>query len=625
MLRKVSASMASALIALTVVFWGGCEKNNPVNNVDPAVALCTLTVNCLPVDGGMVARSSTKTAYNVGDTVTLMAAAAEGYVFSGWTGAVTSKDIAAKVIMDSNKTVSANFELQEIAPPVDTAAPPSAATYMLTIAVMPNNGGMVTCSPSKTVYNAGETVTVMATVSDGYTFTGWSGASTSTDVATKIVMDGDKAILANFKKQNTTPIDTISPVDTATPPPTITYTLTTAVMPTNAGTVTCLPSKAAYNPGDTVTVTAAAAAGYTFTGWSGASTSADVTAKVVMDSAKTVMANFKKSDIDVPKDTSKYVLTTTVVPANYGKVVREPDLDVYPAGTVVRLTAIAESEDYVFTTWGGDITVFWPTATTEVTMDGDVNLTANFEPFMYALTVTINPSIRGGTVSRSPDQTKFLPGTQVTLTAVARTGYTFTGWWDRSDNTVSTTAKTITITMNNNRTIFATFEEFTYKTAKIGEQVWMAENLNKSTTSGSWCYENSPDSCNKYGRLYSWETAKAACPAGWHLPTRQEWQTLVDYAGGNDIAGQKLKAKRYWKNDGNGTDNYGFSALPGGSFSKHGDFFRSNGITGFWWTATEYGNGFKYYRSIVGDENKVYEETFGSDLEGGMSVRCIQD
>jgi len=99
-----------------------------------------------------------------------------------------------------------------------------------------------------------------------------------------------------------------------------------------------------------------------------------------------------------------------------------------------------------------------------------------------------------------------------------------------------------------------------YKTVKIGEQVWMAENLNWEGT-GCW-YNNSPILGNTFGRLYTWDEALKAVPPGWHLPTDDEWQKLVDFAGGGRIAGGKLRAKDGW--DGNGTDDFGFSALPGG-------------------------------------------------------------
>jgi len=104
-----------------------------------------------------------------------------------------------------------------------------------------------------------------------------------------------------------------------------------------------------------------------------------------------------------------------------------------------------------------------------------------------------------------------------------------------------------------------------YRTVKIGSQVWMAENL-AYAAEGSKCYNNEESNCEKYGRLYDWDTAMKSCPAGWHLPSREEWQTLVDFAGGGKIAGEKLKAKSGWNDyegkSGNGTDEYSFLGYP---------------------------------------------------------------
>jgi uncharacterized protein (TIGR02145 family) len=154
-----------------------------------------------------------------------------------------------------------------------------------------------------------------------------------------------------------------------------------------------------------------------------------------------------------------------------------------------------------------------------------------------------------------------------------------------------------------------------YRAVKIGGKTWMAHNLNYQTGK-SWCNGNDKSNCDKYGRLYDWNTAKTACPAGWHLPSRKEWNGLVTAAGGEDIAGEKLNA--------NGTDDFGFSALPGGGFAVLGGDFDDGGFTdvgmgGYWWTATEGGSGFAYYYQAI-----VYENEYGSK-HAGMSVRCVKN
>jgi len=160
----------------------------------------------------------------------------------------------------------------------------------------------------------------------------------------------------------------------------------------------------------------------------------------------------------------------------------------------------------------------------------------------------------------------------------------------------------------------------TYKTVTIGNQTWMAENLNYEAE-GSKCYNNDPANGQKYGRLYKQETAKKACPPGWHLPSWDEWQELVNFAGG-EIAGKKLKATNGWIGNGNGTDEYGFAALPGGSGS-YDDRFSFVGMYGYWWTAKK-DSPIKAYFRFMDDH---YESVgWDNDLDSKLrSVRCIKD
>jgi uncharacterized protein (TIGR02145 family) len=168
----------------------------------------------------------------------------------------------------------------------------------------------------------------------------------------------------------------------------------------------------------------------------------------------------------------------------------------------------------------------------------------------------------------------------------------------------------------------------TYKTVVIGGKAWMAENLN-IVTEGSWCYDNKESNCEKYGRLYNWKAAKTACPAGWRLPSRKEWGDLAKAAGGSGKygaggkkAGKKLKSTYGWNNNGNGADNFGFSALPGGSRDTNGDFLNA-GYYGHWWTATEGNAGGAYYRFMHYDYDYVNE--LNNDKGRGFSVRCREE
>jgi len=177
-----------------------------------------------------------------------------------------------------------------------------------------------------------------------------------------------------------------------------------------------------------------------------------------------------------------------------------------------------------------------------------------------------------------------------------------------------------------------------YKYVKIGEQEWMAENLNFNA-SGSKCYSNLESNCEIYGRLYTWATANEVCPTGWHLPSKAEWTTLADVVGGeySDGSGNKLKAiSNLWETvtnpnllEGNpakyaGTDDYGFSALPGGS--SNGSTFSTLGRSTSWWSTDvpSINPNSAYYASV--DYNTTYFSANSSSYKTNLnSVRCLKD
>jgi uncharacterized protein (TIGR02145 family) len=161
---------------------------------------------------------------------------------------------------------------------------------------------------------------------------------------------------------------------------------------------------------------------------------------------------------------------------------------------------------------------------------------------------------------------------------------------------------------------------YTGRTVTLGGNVWMAENLNRATAD-SKCYDNDASNCITYGRMYTWDDAMNACPSGWHLPDTTDWRALVNAAGESFSAGKKLKSTSGWKDDGNGTDDYGFTALPGG-YTKDG-FFKNKGESGWWWTSEECGETCRRQMTAHYDE-----EGFGL---GGINkqtlcyVRCVKD
>ena len=192
-----------------------------------------------------------------------------------------------------------------------------------------------------------------------------------------------------------------------------------------------------------------------------------------------------------------------------------------------------------------------------------------------------------------------------------------------------------------------------YKTVKIGDQVWMAENLNFETSASS-CYNDSTEYCKKYGRLYTWAAAvgksedecglgkecnlssgniRGVCPDGWYLPSEADFAALIKAVGGEKGAGTKLKSTSGWSDkdgkSGNGTDAFGFSALPAGIGNP--DYY-GKGLNTFFWGSTECGsegvpetgNGCAYAVSLDYDDANVNLKNYAAkDL--GLSVRCVKD
>ena len=161
-----------------------------------------------------------------------------------------------------------------------------------------------------------------------------------------------------------------------------------------------------------------------------------------------------------------------------------------------------------------------------------------------------------------------------------------------------------------------------YKTANIGGVVWMAENLNIETD-GSYCYNDVPDNCSIYGRLYTYEAAQTACPDGWHLATADEWDFLNITVGTNSSASYYLKSTAGWWTDvGNGNDAYGFTALPGGIRNNDGVYSDLTLAGYFWAEASTEGNSasyeLHYNTSNLAKQTKISEES-------AMSVRCVYD
>lgn len=158
----------------------------------------------------------------------------------------------------------------------------------------------------------------------------------------------------------------------------------------------------------------------------------------------------------------------------------------------------------------------------------------------------------------------------------------------------------------------------TYKTVKIGNQWWLAENLNYGMTD-SYCYLDSAKYCVEWGRLYTWTTALLACPIGTHLPAKTEFEILFETVGGQTMAGKMLKSIGGW-NEQNGIDAYSFTVLPAG----YKDYTGTYGVSypGFW-SSTEYGDSSAYHMHLY--QTSDYANLSNPHKSSAYSVRCIID
>jgi|GEM_PF-755760 len=490
----------------------------------------------------------------------------------------------------------------------------AASCHILTASAVPEEGGSVTRNPNATSYAFGESVGVIATPSsNNYTFVGWSGALQSVNPTGAVVMDSDKSLVAMF-----------NPVGD---PGANTYTLMTGVDPAGGGTVfvnnTASTGTSNHNREVHVTVRAEAAPGYTFTGWTGTSPSQNAETTLIMLSNHTMIANFKQNT---------YTLTVNANPAEGGTASREPEKTSYTAGEQVTIKATAKS-GYIFSNWTGGTVADANSATTTVSMNSNMTLTANFRQEgssagPYTLTVSANPTA-GGDVTRSPVRTNYTAGTAVTITATPKTGYEFTGW-----SGTALTGNPLEFAINSNMAIIANFREAArvgtmvgdtlvyggqrYRTVIIDGRRWMAENLNYEihVEGSSKCYRDSISYCERYGRYYDWYAALKVCPSDWRLPSDDDWNDLVEFAGGSDVAGGKLKSKTGWNGSLNGTDDFGFSALPAGEA-----LWGYIGVRTYWWSSLDM---YQFYAGSWEIDEERFRRHMGDKLQQ-YSVRCVRD
>jgi len=419
--RRSLTWFASIVAVLISTACGGCGGGSSGSNSVPApvttqALILTMagagTVTSSPA--GVQCTGSCTANFSTGTSVTLTAQPASGYSFTGWTGAC-SGTAACVVALSSTQSVVATF----------TSNAPNTNLVMLNIVgsgtVSSNPAGIQCSANCSAAFPAGSSVTLSAQPASGYSFSGWGGACSGTTTCT-VVMSATQTMTANFA---------------ANPPPPGNQTLSLNIA--GSGTVTSSPSginctsscTASFTTGTTVNLSAQAATGYTFAGWSGACTGAAGCA-VVMSAAETATATF----VSTPPPNQTLNLTIsgsgTVTSSPAGVNCTASCAASFASGTTVTLSAQPASGN-TFSGWSGACS---GTGTCTVLMSAAAAVTATFAstpPPNQTLTLNIAGS---GTVTSSPAginctascTASFAGGASVTLSAQPASGYTFAGW-----------------------------------------------------------------------------------------------------------------------------------------------------------------------------------------------------
>ena len=389
----------------------------------------TIAATANPTAGGTVSGAGE---FNHGASCTLTATANTGYTFTNWTenGSVVSSNANYTFTVTGNRTLVANFTLN---------------TYTIATAANPAAGGTVSGDGE---YNHGESCTVTATANTGYTFSNWTenGSVVSTNASYTFTVEGNRNLVANFSN--------------------ITYTITVSANPSNSGTAT---GGGTYNHGQSCTVIATSADGYTFTNWtengSVVSTNANYTFTVTGDRA--LVANFEEQAPDT------YNINVSPNPNVGGTVTGGGN---YMEGEQCTVTATANN-GYTFVQWTENGNQVSTDASYTFTVAGNRTLVAEFQIQSYTISAAVNPS-NSGVITGVGD---YEYGQSCTLVATANEGYTFTNWTE-DGNVVSTNANYI-FTVSGSRELIANFSTNAYTITAT------ADPMEGGTVTGSGNYE----------------------------------------------------------------------------------------------------------------------------------------
>lgn len=389
--RNVTANFGLAyFLDLSVITppGGGLISTNPICSFNPCKLLANTVVN-------------------------LSGTPLSGYHFQQWTGPAdliispAPNDFNAQITLNGDKSIQATFDQNG---------------FTLMTLSNPIGSGSVTASPSAESlpdgpYRSGTPVSLVPDASPGWTFTGWSGDLSGSADSASLTMNSNKSVTANFE-----PIYTLA------------VTIPTAA---NGNQVTYSPGPYPFSPTATATLIPVAASGWTFTGWSGDLSGTDNPASLLMNTSKTVIANFE------PIQFSLSVLNPA---GNGNKVTYSPGP--YPFSPITTATLIpVAAPGWTFTGWEGDLSGTDNPAI--LTMDTNKSVTANFTAVSYTLSVNFDPSM--ATVTMDPNRTTYTYGTIVTVNLTPLSGYKFLYWAEIPESESSRINPVLTVTITENK------------------------------------------------------------------------------------------------------------------------------------------------------------------------------
>ena len=340
----------------------------------------TINVSANPTIGGSVTGGGT---YNQGQSCTVTATPNAGYTFTNWTenGNVVSTNRNYTFTVTGNRTLVANFQAQP-------------QNYNITVSANPSNGGSVAGGGT---YQQGQSCTVTATANTGYAFANWTenGNVVSSQANYTFTVNGNRTLVANFTPQQ--------------------YTITATADPVNGGNVT---GGGTFNYGNSCTLSATPATGYTFVNWTknGSQVSTNATYTFTVTESAAYVAHFQLQS---------FTVTVTANPAEGGTVAGG---GTFNYGETCTVTATA-NEGYDFVNWVQGLFSVSEEATYTFTVTNNVNLTANFTLQTFEVKVSVNPS-EAGTVT---GEGTYNYGDEVTLTIVRNEDWAFENWTENGE------------------------------------------------------------------------------------------------------------------------------------------------------------------------------------------------